>query len=347
MGLRHPQDLEQWRRWERPSGIRRAVAAVRRRGRPAPTSDLRIVLPDGPARLLVALDSATPSSRAAVLEPARRLDQDHVAYLGPAGALERTGVAADASTAPVWDPEDPRLHRVERVLSIGAALAAGHAACTWAAARGLDSVVVQHGLLTPWAPPLPADTTLLSFTAEDGAFWASGRRDITVLPVGSQAMWEAAASSGPAEAAAHRPLVFLGQLHGRELPRREIVGQTVRFLRRNPQAVYRPHPSETDLLSRAIHAAMLRSGTRFQETAVPLARLQADAVSVFSTGVLEAAQRGRRAWVHHDDPPPWLEEVWRRYGLARWGEEPTAPVRWSDREPAETVAEHLRTGEPR
>lgn len=345
MGLRHPQDLEQWRRWQRPSAARRAVAAVRRKGAPEQRPQLRVLATGQRPRFLVALDSANPSSRASVLEPAQLLERGSVACVGSALTLEQAGLSEHAEQLPGWDPQDPLWAGIERVLSVGAGLPAGDAVCDWAVQRGIESVVVQHGLLTPWAPPLPAGATLLSFTEQDGAFWASGRSDVTVRPVGSQALWSAAAGA-PAESAEHGELVFLGQMHGRELPRRQIVGQTLGFLSREPQTVYRPHPSEKDILSRAVHAGMRRRGVRFQDASVPLASAEADVVSVFSTGVLEAAQRGRRAWVHHDDPPPWLVEFWDRYGLARWGQEPTRPVRWAETEPARAVADYLRGGTP-
>lgn len=365
MGLRHPQDMEAWRRWERPGPLHRGVAALRRRGKAPEPEPLVVALAQPPAgaigsrglcdgpgsqvRVLAVMDSASPSNRAAVLEAARLLPVHEVAFLGPRQALAACGLGGPGTKAVPWVSARADLPAVDRVLSIGAHLQAGCEASQWAQDRGIQQVVVQHGLLTPWAPPLPEGATLLSFTEQDGRFWASGRSDIAVRTVGSQALWSAAvgaAEAPEAQLAEQRLLVFLGQMHGRELPRRQIVGQTLGFLRREPQSVYRPHPSEKDALSRAIHAGMRRRGVRFQDASVPLASTEADVVSVFSTGVLEAAQRGRRAWVHHDDPPPWLVEFWDRYGLARWGQKPTRPVRWAETEPARAVADYLRGGTP-
>lgn len=355
--------MEAWRRWERPGPLHRGVSALRRRGKPPEPEPLVVALAQPPAgaggsrgrcdgpesqvRVLAVMDSASPSNRAAVLEAARLLPAHEVAYLGQRQALAACGLGGPEMATIPWASARSDLPAADRVLSIGAHLQAGREASQWAQDRGIQQVVVQHGLLTPWAPPLPHGATLLSFTEQDGRFWASGRSDIVVRAVGSQALWSAAVGAAEApevELAERRPLVFLGQMHGRELPRREIVGQTLGFLRREAQTVYRPHPSEKDVLSRTVHQGMRRRGVAFQDTSVPLASTGADVVSVFSTGVLEAAQRGRRAWVHHDDPPPWLVEFWDRYGLARWGQEPTRPVRWSETEPARAVADHLSGG---
>ena len=46
-------------------------------------------------------------------------------------------------------------------------------------------------------------------------------------------------------------------------------------------------------------------------------------MSVFSTGVLEAAAQGRDAWVDFPRPPAWLGEFWERYGMHRFGGAPT------------------------
>lgn len=347
MGLRIPEDLDQWRRWERHGAVHRVIAAVRRGGRPPVIEPLMIAGPVEGARFLAVLDSTTASQRASVLDPAQRLPAQEVVYLGTASVLRSLGLSSGDSSLTPWGRRSDVLSAIERVVSIGAHLPAGRAASAWAEETGREQVVVQHGLLTPWAPPLPRASTALAFTEQDGDFWASGRADLTVHAVGAQALWTP--QQGPAAAPCERgaPMVFLGQLHGKELPRREIVGQTLGFLRAHTETVYRPHPSEKDVLSRMIHAQMQRRGTAFQDTSVPLGQSTADVVSVFSTGVLEAAQQGRRAWVHHDDPPAWLREFWDRYGLARWGGEPTPPVRWSEREPAQAVAEYLQSGELR
>ena len=74
---------------------------------------------------------------------------------------------------------------------------------------------------------------------------------------------------------------------------------------------------------------------------MPLADLAAPVVSVFSTGVLEAAARGLPAWVDFPDPPAWLREFWDRYDMRPYGGDPTpAPAR-PDEEPAVAIARLL------
>ena len=57
MGLNHPDSLEDWRRWARPSALRRAVVAVRDRGRSVDPA-LRLLLYGTAPTVLAALDSA-------------------------------------------------------------------------------------------------------------------------------------------------------------------------------------------------------------------------------------------------------------------------------------------------
>ena len=108
---------------------------------------------------------------------------------------------------------------------------------------------------------------------------------------------------------------------------------------REHAAVYRPHPSERDVTSRAVVAAYRRAGISVDTSGVPLVDLDTPIVSVFSTGVLEAAAQGRDAWVDFPRPPAWLGEFWERYGMHRLGNSPTpAPTRTED-EPARRIAE--------
>ena len=111
---------------------------------------------------------------------------------------------------------------------------------------------------------------------------------------------------------------------------------------RTPGAVYRPHPSERDRRSRALHARWEAEGIRIDRSGTPLRELAAPVVSVFSTGVVEAAAAGLPAWVHCPDAPPWLEAFWERYDLARWGGPPTASPERPDVEPSRAVAEVVR-----
>ena len=134
-------------------------------------------------------------------------------------------------------------------------------------------------------------------------------------------------------------LAYLGQMHGAELQRSKLTRAAASFCREN-DAVYRPHPSEKDKLSRLTHKVFRRAGITV-DASRPLNELTGPVVSVFSTGVLEAAAQGRDAWVHFPRPPAWLEEFWERYGMHQYGDSPTpAPAR-PDVEPAKRIAELL------
>ena len=184
-------------------------------------------------------------------------------------------------------------------------------------------LTAQHGLMTPHAPPLGAGTRLLAWSAADADFWRSGRSDVTTTVVGSQLLWEAGAAPLATPDPA-RPPVFLGQLHGAELPR-EVLASTAHEFCLATGALYRPHPSERDRRSLAAHAQWERAGVTIDRTGIPLRELGAPVVSIFSTGVLEAAAAGLPSWVHLPDPPAWLQEFWARYGLSSWGGPATPP----------------------
>ena len=200
---------------------------------------------------------------------------------------------------------------------------------------------MQHGLLTPYAPPLPPGAQLLAWSEQDAAFWRSGRSDITTDVVGSQLLWDAAQDPGP-RIEDIRP-VFLGQLHGAELPRAGMTRATVVFCRRT-SATYRPHPSERDLASRLQHVAFERVGIEVNRSAIPLRDLRRPVAAAFSTGLLEAAARGVPAWAFYPSPPAWLRDFWHRYGLSQWGDDPTPTPPQPDDEPAAAVARHLMSG---
>jgi hypothetical protein len=129
-------------------------------------------------------------------------------------------------------------------------------------------------------------------------------------------------------------------MHAAELSRARLVRAAAIHCRAH-DAVYRPHPSERDRLSRLTHDAYRRLGITV-DGSIPLADLAGPVVSVFSTGVLEAAAQGRDAWVDFPRPPAWLAEFWERYGMHRSGSTPTpAPPRPAV-EPARRVAEVLQ-----
>lgn len=343
MGLNHPRDLEAWQRWQRD---RKPLRRIRAQLRPAPPLEAQLTVGGSAPEVLVAIDSPSTSSRAALEEPIRWLDPGRVAVLSSAPATELL-LGAGSTVLPISEVAD--LHRVapslRAVVAAGDFLPLGGLAHDLAALNQLPFFVVQHGLMTPFAPPLPSGAHLLAWSQADGDFWRSGRGDVTVEVVGSQLLWDAARWS-PRRTDLSAPLTYLGQLHGAELPRRDLARAAAAFCR-DHGAVYRPHPSERDLLSRAQHAWWRRRGIRFDTSGRGLAELGTSIVSVFSTGVLEAAAAGLPAWVDYPAPPAWLKELWERYGLARWGGAPTLPPTPPPVEPATRIAEivlaHLET----
>lgn len=212
--------------------------------------------------------------------------------------------------------------------------------------RRVPHFVVQHGLLTPFAPPLPHGATLLAFSDDDAAFWASERSDIEGIAVGAQLLWDTSTTESKTHPSG--PPVYLGQLHGSELPRRGKTRSTARFWRQTG-AIYRPHPFEADRLSRAQHAIWQARGMRIDRSNLPIRELGGPIVGAFSTGILEAAASGFPAWAYYENPPRWLEEFWDRYRIHRWGADaaPTpAPPRPAI-EPAQAIADAVlaATGE--
>ena len=140
------------------------------------------------------------------------------------------------------------------------------------------------------------------------------------------------------------PGVFLGQLHGAELHRRDFAAAAEQYVRATG-AAYRPHPAERDRLSRGQHAAWRRAGVRIDDAGAPLVATRGPVAAVFSTGILETAQAGRPAWAVHPEPPAWLEGFWQRYGMTRWRPgrtpEPTPPLASPTADPAAAIAEHV------
>lgn len=385
MGLNHPEDLELWRTWQRSrrrgrrarhalghvaaDALHRLRPGTGRREEPAPTWTLstRAAVPGGDGheggRVLVVLDAATPTVRASLLTP--------LPYLtGPVQVLAPAGLTLPETGGPAWE------HRtvtdlgavigpdtVDAVVSIGQHLDTAERVHALALEHAIPQYVVQHGVLTPFTPPLPREAILLAWSEADARYWSAGRRDVGVADVGSKLLWQAGHDAGTTAGSAAgneagrgtaagpddgpgavdpgaRP-VFLGQIHGAELSRRVTVGAAMRFCREHG-ALYRPHPAETDVVSRALHALMRRRGIEFATDEVPLAELDAPVVAVFSTGILEAAARGLPAWAYGPHAPGWVHELWERYGMRRYGgSEPTPAPRRADAEPAAQIARLL------
>lgn len=355
--LKYPLDLDAWQAWQRrqkklkwakyklnsllDSARSRTVAEE-------PVRGLLYTRGTKP-QVLIVMDSFSPTNRNAILEPLKYLDAVDVALWVPEDASEYLdGQYASARySRKDWSEQEisgdelkSLLPDIRIVLSAAQFLGRGAAAYEFSRAIGAEYWMVQHGLLVPQAPPLPVGCTLLAFSEADAQFWASGRRDVTTHAVGSQLLYLAAQKAAGAEAQKQNDLepIFLGQMHGAELPRASFAYASHSFLKKFG-GIYRPHPSEKDKLSVLTHQLWEKEGIRIDRSGTPLNEVPNPVVSIFSTGVLEAAIRGIPAWVYHPAPPAWLVEFWDRYGMNQWGQEPTpAPVQ-PKKEPAQRIAE--------
>ena len=340
-GLRHPADLVAWRQWqESRHPVRRMVRTARGHVRPASPGPAVLLDPGAGADLLVAVEATHTSVALAVCAPLEHLDPRRTAVLAPTGWRPPASYATHVRR-PV------ELAEVAEVAGVRAVLAAGHytqiGAAAFAAAEqaGVPFLVSQHGALTPFAPPLPRAAHLLAWSEGDAAFWTVGRPDVRVSVTGSELLRRAGLVTGARapSSTSEGPLTYLGQGHAAELSRARLVESALVFCREHG-ATYRPHPSERDRLSRAAHAGFRRAGV-VVDGSRPLADLTGPVVSVFSTGVLEAAAQGRDAWVDFRRPPAWLGEFWERYAMSRFGAAPTAAPLRPVVEPARRVAEVL------
>lgn len=337
MGLSVPEDLAEWRRWQQARSIK---GSVLRRLRPSEPPQEFVLLKNGPTpTLLVVIEAPKPSTVAAYAAPIGLLGDTAIAVLAPSDVSAL--LPGEWSVEPVDGTGLPKsLEGMRAVFSAGSYLPGGELAFRWSQQLGARFVVAQHGLMTPFAPPLATGAHLLAFSHADADFWISGRSDITREIVGAQILWNAAQKHATHSTShAGRP-VFLGQLHGAELARKVSGGTAVRFCLDN-NADYRPHPAETDKLSRLQHATWRRRGVQFEASGRSLAELDRPVVSVFSTGVLEAAAAGKDAWVTCVRPPGWVREFWARYSLSEWGGAPTPAPVVPPVEPAQAIAASL------
>lgn len=343
--LLHPADLDAWSRWEASHHrLRQAkgatVDAVRRTiGKELSSADV-LAIHGTSASVLVVVDAPTSSQRAALVEPIRHLIAlgTDVAVACPAEVLPHlAGPSTQWRTQPLTaQTTGAELSTVRSVLAVGHYLPLGAGAYRWSRRTGARFVVVQHGLLTPFMAPLPEGAHLLAWSEEDATFWSSGRTDVTHEVVGGQLLWRAAQEPPIAVDPASRP-TFLGQLHGTELGRRYMTRVSHDFLK-DTGALYRPHPSERDKLSRLIHAVWEREGIEIDRSGTPLFETGSPVVSVFSTGVLEAAARGIPAWAHAPHAPAWLAAFHDRYSMSHWGQDATPRPAVPETEPALAVA---------
>lgn len=355
--LKYPLDLDAWQAWQRRQKklkwakykLNSLLASARSRTvAEEPVRGLLYTRGTKP-QVLIVMDSFSPTNRNAILEPLKHLDTVDVALWVPEDASEYLDgqYASERYSRKDWSEQEISgdelmrlLPDIRIVLSAAQFLGRGAAAYEYARAIGAEYWMIQHGLLVPQAPPLPVGCTLLAFSEADAEFWASGRRDVTTHAVGSQLLYLAAQKAAGAEVQKQNDLepIFLGQMHGAELPRASFAYASHSFLKKFG-GTYRPHPSEKDKLSVLTHKLWEKEGIRIDRSGTPLNEVPNPVVSIFSTGVLEAAIRGIPAWVYHPAPPAWLVEFWDRYGMNQWGQEPTpAPVQ-PKKEPAQRIAE--------
>ena len=355
--LKYPLDLDAWQAWQRRQKklkwakykLKALLDSARSRTiAEEPVHGLLYTRGTKP-QVLIVMDSFSPTNRNAILEPLKHLDAVDVALWVPEDASEYLDgqYASEHYSRKDWTEQEISgdelmrlLPDVRIVLSAAQFLGRGAVAYEFSRAIGAEYWMVQHGLLVPQAPPLPVGCTLLAFSEADAQFWASGRRDVTTHAVGSQLLYLAAQKAAGAEEQKQNDLepIFLGQMHGAELPRASFAYASHSFLKKYG-GIYRPHPSEKDKLSVLTHKLWEKEGIRIDRSGTPLNEVPNPVVSIFSTGVLEAAIRGIPAWVYHPAPPAWLVEFWDRYGMNRWGSEPTpAPVQ-PEKEPARRIAE--------
>ena len=355
--LKYPLDLDAWQAWQRRQKklkwakykLKALLDSARSRTiAEEPVHGLLYTRGTKP-QVLIVMDSFSPTNRNAILEPLKHLDAVDVALWVPEDASEYLDgqYASEHYSRKDWTEQEISgdelmrlLPDIRIVLSAAQFLSRGAVAYEFSRAIGAEYWMVQHGLLVPQAPPLPVGCTLLAFSEADAEFWASGRRDVTTHAVGSQLLYLAAQKAAGAEAQKQNDLepIFLGQMHGAELPRASFAYASHSFLKKFGGS-YRPHPSEKDKLSVLTHKLWEKEGIRIDRSGTPLNEVPNPVVSIFSTGVLEAAIRGIPAWVYHPAPPTWLVEFWDRYGMNQWGQEPTpAPVQ-PKKEPAQRIAE--------
>lgn len=355
--LKYPLDLDAWQAWQRRQKklkwakykLKALLDSARSRTiAEEPVHGLLYTRGTKP-QVLIVMDSFSPTNRNAILEPLKHLNAVDVALWVPEDASEYLDgqYASEHYSRKDWTEQEISgdelmrlLPDIRIVLSAAQFLSRGAVAYEFSRAIGAEYWMVQHGLLVPQAPPLPVGCTLLAFSEADAEFWASGRRDVTTHAVGSQLLYLAAQKAAGAEAQKQNDLepIFLGQMHGAELPRASFAFAAHSFLKKYG-GIYRPHPSEKDKLSVLTHKLWEKEGIRIDRSGTPLNEVPNPVVSIFSTGVLEAAIRGIPAWVYHPAPPAWLVEFWDRYGMNRWGSEPTpAPVQ-PEKEPARRIAE--------
>lgn len=378
-GLIHPKSMELWNDWamsRRSRSARPTVPGTGGQGEGGDGPGWILHSRDGESseRVLIALDDADPMSRQGLLGSLPYL-RAGIDVLTPAwvrvrrrplvGQAHHDAAAEETLQAllpelagPGWErtpfdsPRDVARRETSAVMSLGRHLPGGAAAHVIASRLDVPEYVVQHELLTPYAPPLPVGSRLLAWSEADAEFWRSGREDVRATAVGSQMLWQAAHEERAQVAAASRSedtgegaalserIVFLGEVGRAELPRRQLIQAGARYCIERG-GLYRPGPEETGLAARVRHRRWRRRGIEFAPTDVPVPEITSPIVAVLSGHVLLAAARGRDAWIYLPGAPGWVHEYWARYGLHPVGADPTPPPRMPDEEPAARIARIL------
>lgn len=340
MGLIFPREIDEWRNWQQS---RRRLRNLKNTILSPKPPEYWAYLQGGNPQLVIAIDSLTPTSISALLKPLQCLKK--------VGVLVISSVDLSSALQDGWDElcfhqrEEEILNFASDFSNLRLACALGHflpaGKLTWnlTQAKNFQFLVVQHGLLSPFAPPLPESSTLLAFSESDAHFWKSGRSDVSSEVVGAQIIWEA--QQHEAKGLSSETPLFLGQLHGAEI-RRSISTSTAQSFWKKTGGSYRPHPAEQDVLSRIQHRMWERQGFEIDKSTTSLVDLRRPVVSIFSTGVIEAAAAGIPSWVMCSKQISWVEEFWDRYGMSKWGSEPTAPPLQLKVEPALAIASSLQ-----
>ena len=304
--------IEEWRRWQhRQLGLSRGIKARLTR-EVADLSWFSAGPLDRRLDVAAAIDAATPSQAAAVGAPISVLRGRgaSVAIVAPTGLgalLDDMGFGHRRPFSPTDDI------RAAASLSIGDHLPAGAALHAKAMSSRQPSLVVQHGILTPWSPPPPTGSTVLCWSEDDAGFLLEGRPDLSADVIGSQLLFDAA--RGPRTLVADATPIFLGQLHGAELARSVTIA-TVAVLAAEGPLIYRPHPAEVDRRSRRQHRRWSEEGLVIDWSPTPVHQLAHPVMGIFSTGLLEAAAVGLPATGTCASPEPWVLDLWDRYGIA-------------------------------
>ncbi len=333
-------DPAAWKRWR---ARRAAVTSLGRRGLFAPVEVATFgSFRPSDAAVVIAIDGVSPTITSSLLRPAallrdRAIDVSILAPARFAGELSERG----------FDFHGPITERAAEALRPGVVLATQHStqtgALAWRVAEraSVPFVVVQHGVVTPYAPPLPERSRLFAWSDSDGVYWSRGVHGVEVAVFGSQLIYEAGLQRVPGGGRADATC-FLGQLHGPELARRT-TRRTVTALARQTSLAYRPHPDERDLRSTITHRLWKTRGVELlagSQSLVDASRGR-NVVGIFSTGILEAAAAGIPAFRFCVDPPRWLGELWDRYEMAPYEGEQGTVVSVPSVEPAHRIVDEV------